>query len=588
MSTFYKYAERNVENRVDWGTIGKEFTTMLKTENELREKKKADIEKATEDTLQTLADNPTGLDRGVNENILNYSTQSQEYLLMMNRLLKSGQLDPKDFSIYTQNLKTDTNKIFQTTKTYQENYAKDVERAKTGTSSEQEVYLRTLVENAANFSKSQFYINNNGRVTVGLPQKDPVTGQYVLNQDPNTYNTIDTLKYASTVQLDKYDVDTEVKNVVDSFGKEIFASAALENRIIRTIEDIRTRTGYEVMEQRYIDSLLVNPNSSASILTDWIKTKGGKVYGFTNNPNDPQIKTGEKILMVADPENPTSGVLTPQLNPEQRKEAENFLRDRIRMGLDYEAKSQYYEPPQPQEWQARGAADKKEKETAVGTWGRIFTAGTAQEKKDAVAAIVGTKLAQEKGLVDINFDVPGEITFLYDNSKMNRTIDYDPNTITLKRWNELGNEIHGVDDVLSVMKRTGGGDPNMRLSGGQRNFAGVKGGRVPVKDPEVEFNKYVNSIPSNILQQKDAAASSKLAALLKGTGVVVVPNKGYNPLNQVTLKFGDKKITVSANNDAQDAETEMNNLRQWLEGTLTADQKGSFLSKGASGVGSKY
>jgi len=75
---------------------------------------------------------------------------------------------------------------------------------------------------------------------------------------------------------------------------------------------------------------------------------------------------------------------------------------------------------------------------------------------------------------------------------------------------------------------------------------------------------------------------------LKGTGVVVVPNKGYNPLNQVTLKFGDKKITVSANNDAQDAETEMNNLRQWLEGTLTADQKGSFLSKGASGVGSKY
>jgi hypothetical protein len=546
MSTFYKYVERNVADRVDWSTINKNFSGMLKEEATLREKKKADIEKATEETLQTLADNPTGLDRGVNENILNYSTQGQEYLLMMNRLLKSGQLDPKDFSIYTQNLKTDTSKIFQTTKTYQENYAKDVERAKTGTSSEQEVYLRSLVENAANFSKSQFYINNNGRVTVGLPQIDPATGQYVLNKDPNTYNTIDTLKYASTVQLDKYDVDKEVANVVDSFGKEIFASAALEGRVIRTIEDIRTRTGYEVYEQRYIDSLLVNPNSSASILTDWIKSKTNKegkvsVYGFTNNPNDPQIKTGEKILMIADPANPTSGVLTPQLSPEQKKDAENFLRDRIRAGLDYEAKTQYYEPPQAQEWQARRGDEKKEKETAVGTWGRIFTAGTAQEKKDAVAAIVGTKLAQEKGLLDIDFNTPGKITFLYDNNKMNRTIDYDPNTITLKRWNELGNEIHGVDDVLSVMKRTGGGNPNMRLSGGQKSFTGVKGGREKVKSNSELLGGYLGTVSGLSTQDNPTETVNKLTTRFGDLGFTFTPEKNTLSPDRVKITTPDGK-----------------------------------------------
>ena len=117
--------------------------------------------------------------------------------------------------------------------------------------------------------QSQFYINNNGRVTVGLPQKDPVIGQYVLNQDPNTYNNINTLKYASTVQLDKYDVDKEVKNVVSSFGKEIQASAALEGRVIRTIEDIRARKGYEVMEQRYIDSLLTSCYSLDKMLSNF-------------------------------------------------------------------------------------------------------------------------------------------------------------------------------------------------------------------------------------------------------------------------------------------------------------------------------
>jgi hypothetical protein len=542
---------------------------MLQEEAALREKKKADIQKATEETLQTLADNPTGLDRGVNENILNYSTQSQEYLLMMNRLLKTGQLDPKDFSIYTQNLKTDTNKIFQTTKTYQENYAKDVERAKTGTSSEQEVYLRSLVENAANFSKSQFYINNNGRVTVGLPQIDPATGQYVLNKDPNTYNTIDTLKYASTVQLDKYDVDKEVKNVVDSFGKEIFASAALENRVIRTIEDIRTRTGYEVMEQRYIDSLLVNPNSSASILTDWIKTKGGKVYGFSNNPDDPQVKSGEKILMIADPANPTSGVLTPQLNAEQKKEAENFLRDRIRMGLDYEAKTQYYEPPQAREFEYDRADKNKEAKNVANMLGSLYYG----DESEVASALDYFKGLNEK-IVDIKRDPKKGIIIKYSDGTGDTVQFNQPNgdRKTQAEFIKSATSLSGNADVLTALQR--GGFTNRPFSGA----AGRSSRTVPSSgNPLADFNKYINNnINRDVTTNEDQTVSNlnqkygKYGYSVKGTGVI-------NEVIEITAPNGTtkKEFKLSSPGVAKQ-------IADWMRGTADIKKIGAASAMGAT------
>jgi len=575
MSTFYKYAERNVADRVDWSTIGKNFTGMLQEEATLREKKKADIQKATEETLQTLADNPTGLDRGVNENILNYSAQGQEYLLMMNRLLKSGQLDPKDFSIYTQNLKTDTSKIFQTTKTYQENYAKDVERAKTGTSSEQEVYLRSLVENAANFSKSQFYINNNGRVTVGLPQIDPATGQYVLNKDPNTYNTIDTLKYASTVQLDKYDVDKDVASIVSSFGKEIRASAKLEGRVIRTIEDIKARgKSYTDAEQNYIDGLLVNPNSSASILTDWIKSKTNKegkvaVYGFTNNPNDPQIKTGEKILMIADPANPTSGVLTPQLTTEQRKEAEEFLRERIQAGLDYEAKTQYFEPPQAREFEYDRADKNKDAKNVANMLGSLYY-GDASE----VAASLDYFKGLNPDIVSINRDPKKGIVIKYSDGKGDTISFLDP-TGTRKTQAEFiksATALSGNADVLTALQK--GGFSNRPFSGA----AGSSSRTVPSSgNPLADFNKYINNnINKDVTTNENQTVSNlnqkygKYGYSVKGTGVI-------NEVIEITAPNGTTKKEFKLSSPGVNKQ-----IADWMKGNADIKKIGTASAMGAT------
>lgn len=521
MSTFYKYAERNVENRVDWGTIGKEFTDMLKTENELREKKKDDIQKATTETLQSLADAPTGLDKGVNENILNFSAQSQDYLLMMNRLLKSGQLDPKDYSIYTQNLKSGTSKVFSAAKAYQENYAKNIERANAKglkRASAEELWNRTQAEDAANFSKSQLYINNNGNVSVGLPTKDPVTGQYVLNNDPNTYKTPEQLHYASSVDIDPFDVDGAIDGIVNTFGKNIIAEAKLTNRFVVSVEDIEQRPGYKEAEDNFIKGALAgNSSYSASILTDWINSEGGKQYGYTSNPNDPKIKTGEKILMTADPANPTSGRMVPQLNPEQQARAERFMKERLKVALDKEIKVQYQEPPQPRESDYERADKEKEAQVFGEMLGKYINPKSAEEFDAAKAYFNNIEGLEGLSKGPTAIDV-------FKNGKLLRT-SYGPNS----DMRSLAGSLIPALNINKLPENTirkyalmQGGGVNTQLTG--KSF---KQSTLPPKaDPLGQFNKYVDAYIGSTIKDTEEetvpllrARFGKLGYTFEQTGV---------------------------------------------------------------------
>ena len=60
MATYYKYAERNADSQVNWAEVGKGISDMLKQEVEIREKKKADIDKATREFQNVLQNAPQG------------------------------------------------------------------------------------------------------------------------------------------------------------------------------------------------------------------------------------------------------------------------------------------------------------------------------------------------------------------------------------------------------------------------------------------------------------------------------------------------------------------------------------------------
>ena len=53
MSTYYNYAERNAESYVNWGQIGKDVSKMLTDENDIREKKKKEIDDQSREFAKT-------------------------------------------------------------------------------------------------------------------------------------------------------------------------------------------------------------------------------------------------------------------------------------------------------------------------------------------------------------------------------------------------------------------------------------------------------------------------------------------------------------------------------------------------------
>jgi len=80
-------------------------------------------------------------------------------MLMQDRLLKSGQMKLKDYTVARQNILDGTDQAFNLTKEYQANFAEKMERYKTDKSQDLEQWLMAQAEGYSDFNKSQLYIN---------------------------------------------------------------------------------------------------------------------------------------------------------------------------------------------------------------------------------------------------------------------------------------------------------------------------------------------------------------------------------------------------------------------------------------------
>ena len=104
MATAYKYVERKAEDNINWAEVGSNLTNTLKEENRVREEKKGAIDAATREMQKVLNNIPQGENTQLNEFALNAGADLQEVMLMQETLLKSGQLDPRQYTITRQNL----------------------------------------------------------------------------------------------------------------------------------------------------------------------------------------------------------------------------------------------------------------------------------------------------------------------------------------------------------------------------------------------------------------------------------------------------------------------------------------------------
>ena len=346
MATYYKYAERSADSQINWAEIGRDMSDMLKEENRIREEKKAAIDAASREFGKTLANPPQGEHKGANQWALEYADNASKYMLMQDRLLKSGQMKLKDYTVARQNILDGTDQAFNLTKEYQANFAEKMERYKTDKSQDLEQWLMAQAEGYSDFNKSQLYINpTDGTLSVAMKEKKIVDGKevFVMNKNPNQFASVSTLRNQIAGKYDKFNTNAVTDAFVNSLGQEVTSiiergASTAAGGIILDVEDIRKRTdlsedGKQILykfadsENQFIKSTLVNPFDRLSVLTNSKKfAPNGMQYGFTYDEAEAKGNPA-KILLKTDP---SSGQPTPQFTAEQMKVSEDFIRTELR------------------------------------------------------------------------------------------------------------------------------------------------------------------------------------------------------------------------------------------------------------------
>jgi hypothetical protein len=351
--TYFKYAERNAQDQINWAEVGKNMSDMLLEEARIREEKKAAIDQASREFGEVLANAPTGDYDAGNTFALDYANSAQEIRLMQDTLLKSGQLKVKDYLIARQNVNSGTNQIFDLAQEYQNEYSLKMKRFEDGLSSGREVWEMEQAEGLANLRASGGYINpTNGVVSIGKKIKNEETGVMELSQNPNDFVTVNELRGRLKQQYNRFNVGEKTAAAVERLGEQeqaitIMAGEGGLNQIISdidskrgdyTLEDEEVVRTYKEWEKDTISSLMVNPNDMASVLSDYKVTTANKEnYTFTYDKSEWENDTSGKLIFIDRSKNAAGEVV---LKNGQKETVEEALRVGIRAAIDEKRKIQ--------------------------------------------------------------------------------------------------------------------------------------------------------------------------------------------------------------------------------------------------------
>lgn len=337
MATYYKYAERSAESQVNWAEIGKNMTDMLREEVAVREQKKAALNEATRQAAEQISNAPQGAHESAKAEAIRLADQATKYLLMQDRLMKQGILDPKDYMISRQNLSDGVKGAYTSMKAFQENYGKLLERAQKDESSMIELKRLEKIQGYGNFSQSGFFIDApTGNLNVGLKEEQLIDGQKVIGLKKGSSVGMQYIDGAIYGQIDKFKYNDRLKAMADSLGdfvtSNVTPGSLSKIGYVTSLSDARRRINemqigsddkkilYDFYASSYdsIGTMLSNDDHKASVLVDAMASKG---YFWTDDP-DEAAKNPKAVLETIDP-GTGRGVMT--FTKEQDQDAADFL-----------------------------------------------------------------------------------------------------------------------------------------------------------------------------------------------------------------------------------------------------------------------
>jgi len=376
MAVFYKYVERQVSDQINWADISKSMSQTFDAERDAREKKKAEIDQASLEYIEKLQSQPQTESADLNTRLGQFTSDASAMSKTMLDDLKSGRLNLRDYSIRSQNLKSDTNQALDLIQTYGKRYSEVMKGIKDGEYSAAQADFMSRFEGFANLANNRLYVDpTSGRVYAADEVLDPATG---IKKMGNNIQNVSALKQMMEQDIPRMNLDADLNTRVDKLGG--FITSTLKSG---GLNQIGNELKFEdATKQQYYDKYLKdlteelaggasNPNA-VSFFVDNMKVsppqydekgnivKEGQPYKVVfseedrKGPNDILMKQGAGGVYFAEP------------TKEQMKDAEEHIKIQMRQKIKQATTANAFVIPEKSEDKIeREAKDKAQKEKDV-------------------------------------------------------------------------------------------------------------------------------------------------------------------------------------------------------------------------------
>lgn len=303
--TYYKYVKRDATSQVNWADVSKKFSDEIARIGGERDKKRAEIDKATDALVTKINEAPMGQHKNANLFTSQLVDQATQDTLRMNRLLKAGDIRPSEYMNYIENQKSSVTGLYDMVKGYQDVYTDKMTRMQNGDSLSFEWEGMSAVEGFGNFANTTPVLDMYGNYTM----VDNATGKTMSVAEMNAI----TKQY-----FNAYDIDGFLTGQVDELGKVVLA--VMETKA-KTREDVRQSADFDNEVNAIVDAALEGPLSVSTVLDK-------KLTGYTTSfapGSDPE----KVVTSILDPRQPGAGAQIPlvevveqveQMSEDQRRE----------------------------------------------------------------------------------------------------------------------------------------------------------------------------------------------------------------------------------------------------------------------------
>ena len=360
--TYYKYAERDATNQIDWNKISTSIVKDMAAISEAKAKRREADQSALNDSLQRMMEKPIGEDLAENQRIANFTQQAEELLLGDLRALKRGNISRREYNLKYNNLKQGTESAFSLSQQYQDAYQIHVDRMNAGIASGGEPKLLAKAEQYGLAKDSQYYINplTNG-VNLALTTGEGEEGDITIGDSSFDLMGMSAARNMIFQKIDKYQTQDQVKKLTDNLKTEaldVLDGVAPDGKSLRgyisttkgfdvealfdiTEEGLVPKKGNEAAANALLSQINAtfagDPYARYSFLEDTIGTINGKTidFVFANKNETPEQFLNRKtedheVKMVLDKQDR----YVPQITESQKNRIDRTMVALIKNSID--------------------------------------------------------------------------------------------------------------------------------------------------------------------------------------------------------------------------------------------------------------